>query len=120
MQATLSAADLVVPEEPPTVPVLRLLVVALVILNLLDAVFTLTWVQLGVATEANVLLSHVLDASAVAFMLVKLGLVSLGVELLWRHRHRRLAVIGLVVCFVAYNALLLYHLQIAALTVKMA
>jgi hypothetical protein len=119
MQATLSAADLRLQEEPPTLPMLRWLVFALVILNLLDAVFTLTWVQLGVATEANVLLSHVLDASAVAFMLVKLGLVSLGVELLWRHRRRRLAVVGLVICFVVYNALLLYHLQIAALTVQM-
>jgi hypothetical protein len=103
-----------------TPPILRVVVVALVILNLLDAVFTLTWVQLGVATEANVLLEGVLDGSAVAFMLVKLGLVSLGVELLWRQRRRPLAVVGLVLCFATYNALLVYHLGIAALTVQLA
>ncbi len=103
-----------------TPPILRVVVVALVILNLLDAVFTLTWVQLGVATEANVLLADVLDASAVAFMVVKLGLVSLGVELLWRQRRRRLAVVGLLLCFVTYNALLVYHLGIAAVAVQLA
>jgi hypothetical protein len=101
-------------------PILRVVVVALVILNLLDAVFTLTWVQLGVATEANVLLSHVLDASAVAFVLVKIGLVSLGVELLWRQRRRPLAVLGLVICFLAYNVLLVYHLGIAAMAIDLA
>ena len=109
MQATATA----------TPPILRVLVVALVILNLLDAVFTLTWVQLGVATEANVLLAGVLDTSAVGFMLVKIGLVSLGVELLWRQRRRPLAVVGLVVCFVAYNTLLVYHLGIVALAVEL-
>ena len=100
--------------------VLRMVVVAVVLLNLLDAVFTLLWVQLGVATEANVLLCGVLDSSAVGFMLVKLGLVSLGVTLLWRQRQRRLAVAGLVVCFAAYNVLLVYHLGIAALTIELA
>jgi hypothetical protein len=109
-------------QETPSkaLPILRVVVVSLVILNLLDAVFTLTWVSLGVATEANLLLSGVLDWSAVAFMLVKVGLVSLGVELLWRQRRRPLAVAGLVLCFVAYNALLVYHLGIVALAVELA
>jgi hypothetical protein len=74
-------------------------------------------VELGIATEANILLAGILDSSPVAFMLVKLSLVSLGVLLLWRQRKRRLAAIGLVVCMAAYNALLLYHLGIAAATV---
>ena len=94
-----------------------MVVLAVVVLNLLDAVFTLWWVELGIATEANVLLCGILDSSAVAFMAVKLALVSLGVLLLWRERERRLAVIGLVVCMAAYNALLIYHLGIVAVTV---
>ena len=96
---------------------LRMVVVAVVVLNLLDAVFTLLWVELGIATEANILLTGLLDSSAVAFMVVKLALVSLGVMLLYRQRERRLAVVGLVVCMAAYNALLIYHFGIVAVTV---
>ena len=91
---------------------------AVVVLNLLDAVLTLVWVNTGVAVEANALLSDSVETNAVAFMAVKLSLVSLGVLLLWRQRERKLAVAGLVIAFVAYNSLLLYHLGIAALVVE--
>lgn len=97
---------------------LRLVVLAVVVLNLLDAVLTLVWVNLGVAEEANVLLARVLDRSAVAFMLVKMGLVSAGLAMLWSHRQHKLASIGLVGCFFTYNALLGYHLWIAAVAVE--
>ena len=99
---------------------LRLVVVALLVLNLLDAVFTLVWVEAGIAEEANLLLEGILSQSAIGFMTVKMALVSLGVLLLWRHRDRRLAVAGLVVACVAYHSLLVYHLGIAVATFEFA
>ncbi len=104
--------------RPPSV--LRLLVVAVVVLNLLDAVFTLIWVESGVATEANLFLEVILSHSAVGFVVVKMSLVSMGVLLLWRERRRRLAVYGIRISFAAYNSLLLYHLGIMAAAVEFA
>lgn len=95
-------------------------VVAVVVLNLADAVFTMWWVHAGIATEANVLLADLVERNAVLFALAKSTLVSLGLLLLWRQRARPLATFGIAFVFVAYNGLVLYHLGIAALTVERA
>lgn len=91
----------------------RLMVVAgaVVVLNLLDAIFTILYTHVGLATESNPLMHTVLNAHPVVFMLAKLGLVSLGVLLLWRLRHRRSAVAGLFAVSTAYAMLLFYHLS---------
>lgn len=82
-----------------------------VVLNLLDAMFTLVYTRSGVATESNPLMDQVLSASPVLFMIAKLALVSLGVLVLWRLRERRTARFGLVATAGAYTALLGYHLS---------
>ncbi len=84
---------------------------AIVVFNVIDAVFTIIYTDLGLAREANPLLSHALDDSPLLFMLIKLGLVSMGVLLLWRLRHRRTAAAGLVASAAAYSWLILYHLS---------
>ncbi|HET6586106.1 MAG TPA: DUF5658 family protein [Nannocystaceae bacterium] len=94
---------------------LRNAVLAVLLLNLADLIFTMWWVQTGVATEANVLLTGLVERNFVVFALAKTMLVSLGVLLLWRQRRRPLATFGIGVSFVAYNGLFLYHLGIAAL-----
>ena len=96
---------------------LRTIVVAVIVLNLFDAVLTLLWVQLGVATEANVLLEGVLSRSAVLFMVVKMALVSLGVGLLWRQRARPLAIFGIALVFCAYATLAVHHVRVAVAAV---
>jgi hypothetical protein len=90
------------------------MVVGVVVLNLLDAVLTLVWVHCGIAEEANLLLARVLEQSSVAFMMVKMGLVSFGVILLWNQRERLMARAGFAVALFAYSSLLVYHLAIAA------
>lgn len=82
-----------------------------VILNLLDAIFTLIYTRTGLATESNPLMDQVLGSSPVLFMISKLALVSLGVLLLWRLRHHRAARFGLVATSTAYVVLLGYHLS---------
>ena len=92
----------------------------MLLLNLADAVFTLWWVHTGVATEANALLSDLVEFNAVGFAVVKTALVSLGLLLLWRQRHRPLAAFGIGVSFVAYNGLFVYHLGVAAIAFEHA
>jgi hypothetical protein len=87
----------------------------LVVLNLLDGIFTIVWVQYFYADEYNVMLRDLALGDHVLFMLVKLTLVSLGALYLWRHRSRPLAVVAIFLAFLAYYLVLLYHLQYTTL-----
>jgi hypothetical protein len=91
---------------------LKGILVAILSLNVIDAAVTLFWVSTGRASEANPLMAPLLDVNAVVFVLVKLGLVMLGVLLLWRLRRRPLAVVGIILVFVVYYLALLLHAAI--------
>jgi hypothetical protein len=90
---------------------------AVVVLNLLDAIFTIFYTKSGVATESNPFMQGVLEAHPVIFMVTKLMLVSLCVMLLWRLQHRRTAVIGLMGAATMYVLLLGYHISAVPLAV---
>jgi hypothetical protein len=103
----------------PTRPWLRLVAGVLIVLNLVDAIFTLVYTEGGVATEANPLMATALGASPIAFMLAKLALVSFGVLVLWRLRYRRSAAVGLVGAATAYAWLVVHHVTAATRLVSM-
>jgi len=86
-------------------------------LNLLDAMFTLVWVNAGLAREANPLLAGIVQDHPVVFTIVKLGLVAGGSFLLWRYRTRPLAVVGIFTVFLVYYLILLYHIGYLSLVV---
>lgn len=94
------------------------IVKAVLVLNLLDALFTLIWVHAGLASEANPLVAELVNENAVGFVLVKLGLVGLGSWLLWQRRQRPIAVIGIVAAFLTYYLILLYHIGYASNLVR--
>jgi hypothetical protein len=83
----------------------------ILVLNLLDAIFTIVYTRSGVAVESNPLMSKMLLSSPVLFMAAKLAMVSCGVLLLWRLRHIRAAAFGLFATTSAYVTLLAYHLS---------
>ncbi|MFK7895884.1 MAG: DUF5658 family protein [Myxococcota bacterium] len=89
------------------------IVKATLLLNGIDAVLTLIWIQTGLATEANPVMADLVHHHPVTFVLAKVALVSLGSGLLWRLRTRPLAVIGIFAVFLAYYFLILYHLDYA-------
>ena len=89
----------------------------LLVLNLLDGVFTLIWVEHFGAGEWNVMMRDLVHQSAVLFMLTKLTLVSLGTLFLWRNRSNSLAVISLFLAFFSYYLVLLVHLEYSAIVV---
>lgn len=83
----------------------------LLVLNLLDGVFTLVWVEHFGAAEWNFMMEDLVQTSALLFMLTKLTLVSLGTLFLWRNRNNPLAVISLFMAFFSYYLVFLFHLQ---------
>jgi len=90
------------------------IVKTVLVLNLLDAIFTLAWVRAGLATEANDLIDELVNEHAIAFVLVKLTLVGLGSWLLWNRRDRPIAVIAIFAAFLAYYWVVVIHIQYAS------
>jgi hypothetical protein len=84
---------------------------ALLVMNLLDGIFTLTAVHAGAASEANPLMRLPLDLGAVYFIIAKVGMVSLGVLALWRVRSRVFAQAAMVGLALFYTAVVAYHLS---------
>ena len=82
--------------------------------NLLDGLFTFSFLQLGYVQEANPLMRWLYTGSPVGFMVFKLCVVQLGMLILWMHRCRRSAVVGLRMTAVMYGGIVAYHCSIAA------
>lgn len=90
----------------------RFSAMAIVLLNLLDTVFTIAYVKSGMAIEANPLMDFLLQMGTPVFAAVKLIGVAVGVYfLLWTSTTHRAASAGLVGIAVAYYFLVLYHVS---------
>lgn len=93
---------------------LRARMAALLVLNLLDALFTLAFLQLHLAEEANPLMAAAYAGSPVLFLVVKLVLVHSGALLLWIHRATAAARGALAAGVALYAGIVVYHCSFAA------
>ncbi len=82
----------------------------LVVLNLLDGLFTLTFLQMEVAEELNPLMRVAYEHSPLAFMAVKVTIVSLGLTLLCLHRSMRISQRAIQAGAALYCVIDVYHL----------
>lgn len=94
----------------------RVLAMVLVF-NLIDAALTLLAVHVGIAEEANPIMAAILSLGPVPFVMTKIGLVSLGVAMLWRMRRRPLAAIGSLTALGAYAFVMGCHVETVRLLV---
>lgn len=83
---------------------------ALLVLNLFDGLFTLAFLQTGVAVEANPIMRFAYELSPLAFMALKLAVVHLGAWLLWSNRSTPAARTGLAAGALLYAGIVGYHL----------
>jgi len=84
--------------------------VSLLILNLLDGLFTLLFLQLDLAWEANPLMRAAYEAHPLGFMAIKLLIVNAGVLVLCLYRTARLAQFALRFAVFVYAVILVWHL----------
>lgn len=84
--------------------------VLLFMLNTLDAVLTLIWIRMDVATEGNALMAHVLEYGEIPFLGVKLLIGAFAAFVLYRFAHLTVARRGMQVALAVYLALMLIHL----------
>jgi hypothetical protein len=88
--------------------------VLLLILNLLDGLFTLTYLQMELAEELNPLMRVAYEHSPLSFMASKVAIVSLGLTLLCLHRTLRLSERAIQAGAVLYAVIDVYHLAFLA------
>jgi len=88
---------------------------AILWLNLVDALATLTWLHLGLATEANPVMNWALQLGPSVFILSKVALVCLAVTLLWRHREVTGARLALIPVAMLYALIAGAHIGFAML-----
>ena len=89
---------------------------SVLVLNILDALFTIVWVYSGVATEANPVMAGALGFGPGWFIASKVALVTLAVGLLWRRRDTTFARFAVVPPALLYAFVMGGHLGFAALT----
>lgn len=78
-------------------------------MNLVDAIATLTWIQMGIAEEENPLMGFILQNNEIAFVIIKTVLVALSAGLLWRMRVLSLARILIIPVFFIYLYVTVLH-----------
>jgi hypothetical protein len=88
--------------------------VLLLLLNLVDGLFTLTFLQLEVAEELNPLMRVAYEHSPLAFMALKVTIVSLGLTLLCLHRSMRISQRAIQAGAGLYAVIDIYHLAFLA------
>lgn len=84
---------------------------AVLVMNVLDALLTLYWIRIGVATEANPLMAELIHRSELLFIGVKFAMVGGGIGLLWRYRTRPMAVVAMFAAFFAYYGIIVFHIR---------
>lgn len=85
-----------------------LLTIAILVLNILDAFFTLRWLDMG-GGEGNPLMSMLIEANDWMFIVQKCLVVGLWIVILIIHKNFAIARAGLWGALFVYAGILLYH-----------
>jgi len=88
---------------------LLVLLIALWLLNIADLALTRYAMWLGFATESNGVMDFFLRAGTVPALAFKIGIVTVGVLLLWRLHTYRAAVFAGVLLAAAFSAVVAYQ-----------
>jgi hypothetical protein len=89
------------------------LCIAILLLNLVDALFTLAFLQFNLAEEANPLMNFVYRLSPVGFVLLKLTMVQGGILILHHFRRLPIAHRAMNAMAAVYVAIVSYHVTFA-------
>ena len=86
------------------------ILVAIVALNLFDAIATLTWINLGFAEEANPLMEPLISYCPLCFIAVKMAIVVTVCLFLWKERDNSYTFAASKIVFSAYTLLAMWHM----------
>ena len=89
------------------------LTIGVLILNILDAFFTLRWLDMG-GGEGNPLMELLIRTNDILFLLQKCVVVGLWLVILIVHKNFKVARLGLWGAFILYTGILFYHFGLQA------
>ena len=84
------------------------LMLGIFVLNILDAFFTLRWLEMG-GGEGNPLMDMLIRTNVQIFLLQKCVVVGLWLVVLVIHKNFRIARVGLWAALILYTGILFYH-----------
>ncbi len=84
------------------------LTIGILVLNILDAFFTLRWLDMG-GGEGNPLMEMLIRSNDMLFLLQKCVVVGLWLVILIVHKNFRIARLGLWGALILYTGILFYH-----------
>ena len=87
---------------------LKTLLVSTLLFNLVDVIVSTYLIYYGEVDEANPVMEMYLGLGIIPFILAKVVLVGGGCLILWRHREKLLARVGIYVVFSYYLSLMGY------------
>lgn len=82
------------------------------ILNILDAVFTSYFIDIGAARELNPLMKVLLDYGIFYFLAFKFTVISICIFFLWKFKRERYGKIAIKIVFFAYLITMLLHFNV--------
>ncbi len=83
--------------------------------NAFDALCTISWIESGLAVEANPLMAYLLERGHNLFFVVKMSVVCVATWILYLRRHFRLTRILVVPVSLVYAVVLMIHLSMIGL-----
>jgi hypothetical protein len=86
------------------------MIILIFLMNIIDLCFTLYWINIEVATEANPLLNFLLTLGLGYFISFKILISSIGLIILNKYKYLALAKQGIYLTFGYYLVLIIYHL----------
>ena len=87
-----------------------LLLITIIFLSMADALLTLFWIKMGLAVEANPILSEMLQYGDYWFLGSKIGLTCFGCAILYMTRRKTFTIRAIKVILFLYTLLIGYHI----------
>ena len=86
------------------------LLLVVFVANIADAFLTLSWIDMGIATEANPIMALLIDMGAEWFLIGKIGSVSAACVILYHLRSNRSAKFVALLSCALYFGIIVFHL----------
>ena len=80
------------------------------IANILDAGLTITWINAGIAVEANPIMNYLLGFGVMWFYIVKIAIVTIACIILWVLKDAKMAKLVALICCAVYFAIIIFHI----------
>jgi hypothetical protein len=90
---------------------MKFLLSSIIVLCLLDAIFTILWLSTGLAIESNPFMGLLIDESHLLFVVVKMALTYMSVFILYKYRYIRKVLITSKILAILYLIIIIYHLS---------